>query len=69
MITITTSPLEIERYYWLDDVLICSILERNDQGWFIRKNGIWLGEPCDSEKDAHAKALHLVNLEGEIVYK
>ncbi len=58
----TTSPLGIETYLWehgilaLDRTLVCSILERNGQGWFIRTTGNWIGERCLSEEDAINKA-------------
>lgn len=61
----TTSPLGIETYFWehgiLDKTLVCSILERNGQGWFIRTPNNWIGEKCLSEENAIDKANKMFN--------
>ena len=62
----TLSPFGIETYYWIDGKLVCSILERNGQGWFIRRAGTWIGESCISKKQAKSKAIELCKIEQEL---
>lgn len=50
------SPLNIEKYFCIDGERICSIFEKNGQGWFFRtKDGLQSGELCESEDDAFTK--------------
>lgn len=66
-ITFEYSPLDVEKYFCIDGERICSIFEKNGQGWFFRtKDGSQSGELCESEDAAFRKLTLYSNIEVEI---
>lgn len=57
-LTFEYSPLGIEKYYCLGGNRVCSIFEKNGQGWFLRTNGgNQIGSLYGSEQVSEDKAI------------